>query len=415
MNRTIYYLSLILVLTLVGCGAQDVASSSDDAVEKRVDVRYGINTDGYKLKYSEVRAGQTMGDIMTSFGRTARDIDRVDRASKPIFPLNRLKTGDRYVAFLGRDSLGREHLDYLVYEQDPLNYVRFVMMDDSVSVHMGKKPITTKTQRGVAVIESSIWSALMKLRVPYTLGEELEDIYSGSVDFFGIRKGDCFTLIYDEKFVDDSVSVGVAGVRAVKFTHRERPYYAIAYQQGGRMEFWDETGASLHKTMFKAPLRYSRISSRYSNSKAHPVYKIYKNKAVEYAAPTGTSVHAVADGVVTYCGVGGDEGGNSIKIGHSDGVVTEYNNLRRFVRGVGRGDRVSQGDIIGYVGVSESTKESYLDYRAWVNEEETNPHSISQKSLRMIAEPSREAYNRLAKEMVRVLDSVERSVVERKL
>ena len=173
----------------------------------------------------------------------------------------------------------------------------------------------------------------MEQQLPYALAAELEDIYQWTVDFFGIQKGDDFTVIYDERFIDDTVSVGIGRIWGAKFSQGGKEYYAIPFRQGGKIQYWEADGASLRKQMLKAPLKYSRISSKFSYARKHPIYKVYRpHTGVDYAAPKGTPVHAVADGTVTFKGWGGG-GGNTLKIKHAGNLMTGYLHLSGYAKG----------------------------------------------------------------------------------
>ena len=186
----------------------------------------------------------------------------------------------------------------------------------------------------------------MEQDLPYALAAELEDIYQWTVDFFGIQKGDSFTVIYDERFIDDSVSVGIGRVWGAKFSQGGKEYYAIPFRQNGKIQYWEADGASLRKQMLKAPLKYSRISSKFTYARKHPIYKVYRpHTGVDYAAPKGTPVHAVADGTVIFKGWGGG-GGNTLKIKHPGGLQTGYLHLSGYAKGITKGSRVSQGQLI---------------------------------------------------------------------
>ena len=189
----------------------------------------------------------------------------------------------------------------------------------------------------------------MEQELPYALAAEMEDIYQWTIDFFGIQAGDNFTVIYDEKLVDTTF-VGIGRVWGMKFNHAGKDIYAIPFKQGDKIQYWEADGASLRKMMLKAPLKFTRISSKFSYRRLHPVHRVYRpHTGVDYAAPSGTHVHAVADGVVTFKGWNGG-GGNTIKIKHAGGYVTGYMHLRGYAKGISVGTRVSQGQLIGYVG-----------------------------------------------------------------
>ena len=370
----------------------------DDSVSVRKDAKaaeephnmlYGINADDYRTETGEVGSGETLGKILNGFGVSALAVDRLDKASKEVFPLRNIRAGHKYTAFIHEDSLYAPHLDYLAYEISVTDYVVFGFHDDSVSVRKDAKAYTLRRTKKSAVINSSLWGAIMEQQLPYALAAELEDIYQWTVDFFGIQKGDDFTVIYDERFIDDTVSVGIGRIWGAKFSQGGKEYYAIPFRQGGKIQYWEADGASLRKQMLKAPLKYSRISSKFSYARKHPIYKVYRpHTGVDYAAPKGTPVHAVADGTVTFKGWGGG-GGNTLKIKHAGNLMTGYLHLSGYAKGIVKGSRVSQGQLIGYVGSTGASTGPHLDYRVWKNGTPIDPLKIPSEPAEPIARENR--------------------------
>lgn len=390
-------------MIFVGCAGNGNDNTTKEVVEElslpQVEMKYGVPIDGYTLERNTVRSGQTMGNILSSYGRSALDIDMLDKASDSIFPLRKIRAGYDYTAFISKDSLSGGRLDYIAYERGAVDYVLFSMVGDSITVTTGAKPTKELRNRRTAVIHSSLWGAIMRENLPYSLAAELEEAYQWSVDFFGIQEGDSFTVIYDERFVEDTISVGIGQIWGAKFTHSDKDYYAIPFNQNGKIEYWDEVGASLKKQMLKAPLKYTRISSTFSNARLHPIYKVYRpHHGVDYAAPSGTPVHSVADGVVTFKGWGGG-GGNTLKIQHPNNIMTGYLHLSRFASGINQGTRVSQGDLIGYVGSTGASTGPHLDYRVWKNGTAINPLSVPQEPTEPISEENKSSYE-IIKEMI---------------
>ena len=365
----------LLALSLItACSGNN--SPAEEEVERPKNIRYGIDADLYRLETGEVSEGQTVGEILGGFGVSARLIDRLDKASREYFPLRNIRPGHKYTAFIHEDSLHTPHLDYLAYEKSIAEYVVFGFVGDSVTITKGEKPTTVRR-------------AIMEADLPYALAAELEDIYQWTVDFFGIQAGDDFTVIYDEKFIDDTVSIGIGRIWGAKFNHAGKTRYAIPFRQKEKLQYWEADGGSLRKNILKAPLKFSRISSGFSYSRLHPVHKVRRpHTGVDYAAPAGTPVRAVADGVVTFRGWGGG-GGNTIKIKHAGNLMTGYLHLRGFAKGIVVGARVQQGQLIGYVGSTGTSTGPHLDYRIWKNGTPINPLKVPQEPTEPISEQNR--------------------------
>ncbi len=403
MKRLNILFALLLTLSLAACGGSssdnETSSASTTPEEVEPQREYGIIVDGYTISNDTVRSGETLGGILGRRGISAVKVDRLDKASAEVFPLRQIRAGNAYTTFMRteQDSSGsREILDYMVYHRNAIDYVVFGFVGDTVSVELGQRPVDIVRQRRSATITSSLWGAIMEQELPYALAAEFEDIYQWTVDFFGIQEGDSFAVLYDEKFVD-STSVGIGRIWGAEFKHGGKTYYAIPFAQDeGKLRYWESTGESLRKQLLKAPLKYTRISSKFSNARLHPVYKVYRpHHGVDYAAPMGTPVHSVADGVVTFCGWGGG-GGNTIKIKHPGNLMTGYLHLQKFAKGIKVGTHVSQGELIGYVGSTGTSTGPHLDYRIWKNGTAIDPLKIPQEP----AEPIR-AENKAEFEAIR--------------
>ena len=386
-----------------GCGSGNTAASDDAETEEEIveqNLLYGIPADDYRIEHGEIAPGETMGRILNRYGVGAATVDRLDRAAKTDFPLDGIRAGNPYTVFIHEDSLNTPHLDYLVYERNASQYVVFGLHSvDSVSVTLGEKPVSVRRQKKQATIDSSLWGAIMREQMPYALAAELEEIYQWSIDFFGIQKGDAFTVVYDERIID-TTAVGIGRVWGAKFTHAGKDYYAIPFRQNNRIQYWDVSGGSLRKQLLKAPLKYSRISSRFSNARLHPIYKVYRpHHGVDYAAPKGTPVRAVADGVVTFKGWGGG-GGNTLKIKHPGNMMSGYLHLSRFAKGIAQGSRVSQGQLIG-TGASTGP---HLDFRLWRNGKPIDPLKAPSEPAEPIAAQNRAAFEFVRDRIVAELD-----------
>ena len=402
MRRFINLLLISFLFLSTACQREKQVTQSPEPEVKKT-ILYGIEADDYQLKKDTIKMGQTLGKVLGQYGISAQRVDQLDKAAKEIFPLKQIRADRPYILFLRKDSLNLGKLDYFVYEKDVVEYVVFDFTQDSIAITKGEKPVTIKRQKRSSTIESSLWGAIMRDSLPYSLAAEMEEIYQWTVDFFGIQKGDNFTVIYDEKLID-STHVGIGRIWGAKFNHAGKEVYAIPFKQGEKIQYWEYDGASLRKQLLKAPLKFSRISSGFSYSRLHPVHRVYRaHTGVDYAAPKGTPVRAVADGVVTFKGWGGG-GGNTLKIKHAGNLVTGYLHLSKFAAGINKGSRVSQGQLIGYVGSTGTSTGPHLDYRIWKNGTPINPLKVPQEPAEPIKKENMAAFEILRERIVAELN-----------
>ena len=380
-------------MILIGVATSSVCCSSKRAESKKENILFGINADNYNVERHSVERGESWSKILDTYGITTQKIIRLDQLTKEISPLRTIRAGSHYTTFTRQDSTA-VNLDYLVYEKNLVDYVVFAFVGDSVAVREGQREVEIRRKKSSAVISSSLWGAIMEAKLPYSLASEMEDIYQWTVDFFGIQQGDSFTVIYDEKFID-TLSVGIGRVWGAKFTHRGKDIYAIPFEQGGRLQYWEEDGGSLRKQLLKAPLKFTRISSKFSHARLHPVLKKYRpHHGVDYAAPSGTPVRAVADGVITRKSYD-KAAGNMLKIKHPGNLSSGYLHLRGFAKGIKVGARVTQGQVIGYVGSTGRSTGPHLDFRLWKGSTPINPLKVPQKPSEPISKENRERFERV--------------------
>lgn len=402
--------TLLLALIVVGCGGSSTEKEGGNNITEEIvepTYLYGINIDGYDVANDTVRMGETVGGILGRRGISAATIDRLDKESKEIFPLKKIRADNAYTTFTRSytDSLG-EHtmLDYFVYHKNAIDYVVFGFVGDSISISLGSRPVEVVRKRCDASITSSLWGTIMEQDLPYALAAEFEDIYQWTVDFFGIQPGDSFKVVYDEKIIDGE-SVGIGRIWGAEFVHNGKQYYAIPFSQDGKLRYWEYNGESLRKQFLKAPLKYTRISSKFSKARLHPVYKVYRpHHGIDYAAPAGTPVHAVADGTVTFRGWDKGGGGNTLKIKHAGNMETGYLHLKSFAKGIKVGSRVSQGQLIGYVGSTGASTGPHLDFRIKKNGTPIDPLKMVQEPAEPISSANKAAFEALRDRVVAELD-----------
>ncbi len=370
---------------------------------------YGIEKDSFIIESGRVKYAQNLASLLASYDVNYSIIHNLAASSKEIFDVRRIKAGNHYTIFSSeKDSVLVP--EWFVYEINPIDFVVMSLKGDTV-IYQDKKEVTLKRKTARGIIESSLWNAMNKNDLNPNLALDLSDIFAWTVDFFGIEKGDHFTVIYDEEYVD-STSVGIAEIHAAYFNHRKTPFYAFRYEQDSIMSFFDEKGASLRKSFLKAPLKFSRISSRFSNSRMHPILKIRRpHHGIDYAAPTGTPVYALGDGRITHRAWDSKGGGNYIKIKHNSVYRTTYMHLSGFAKGIKKGMLVTQGQLIGYVGKTGLATGPHLDFRIHKNGKPMDPLKMEAPPVDPIHEESLQEYFQDIQPWKTELDSLTRELL----
>jgi murein DD-endopeptidase MepM/ murein hydrolase activator NlpD len=340
--------------------------------EQKPQTEFGIAIDGMVVYKGEVKSGQNLSGILSGYGVGAQTIDILSRQSTEVFDVRSIRAGNPYTLICKNDE--KETPAYFIYEQSRSRYVVFELID-SIHVHSGEKEVITQARTVSGVIESSLWNALAKGHGNPLLSLDLSEIFAWTIDFYAIQKGDSFKVIYDELSIDGH-SVGNGQIHAARFMHSGKVFNAFRYEQDGKAEYFSESGENLRRAFLKAPLRFSRISSRFSNSRMHPVLRIRRpHHGVDYAAPTGTPVQSIGDGMVISAGYSGGAG-HMIKIRHNGTYTSAYLHLSKYGKGVKTGARVSQGQVIGYVGSTGLSTGPHLDFRVWQNGKAIDPLSM---------------------------------------
>jgi murein DD-endopeptidase MepM/ murein hydrolase activator NlpD len=330
---------------------------------------YGIAVDSFLLREGIVKRNQTLGQIMEQYILPKGMMNQIVQYAGRVFDLTKIRSGNRYTAFLSPDTL--QELRYLVYEHSPVDYVVFEF-GDTLKVDVKQKEVVTKTKTATGRIKTSLWQSMTDADVNPYVAIELSEIYAWTIDFFGLQPEDSFSVVYDEAFVD-TTSIGIADIHAAYFRHGGKDLYAIPFMQDSIMSFFDLEGKSLRRAFLKAPLRYSRISSRFSSGRMHPILRVVRaHYGVDYAAPLGTPVYTIGDGRVTSTGYESGEG-NIVRITHNSVYSTSYMHLRAFAQGIRAGVYVKQGDLIGYVGSTGLSTGPHLDFRVYRNGSPIDP------------------------------------------
>ena len=334
-------------------------------------VLYGIEVDSFKIIESEVKRDDNFSTLLFPYNVPVTLIHQIVDSFSGVFDFRKLRFGNKCTLLL--DAKKGNKLKYFIYETDPISYI--VINFDSVLVYKGVKNVDTIVREISGIINTSLWVDMIENGAPQELITAMADIYAWQVDFFSISNGDKFKIIFEEIMID-SISIGIGKIKSALFQNNGENFYAVLYKQDGIEDYFDERGNCLRKMFLKAPLKFSRISSRFTKSRYHPILKIYRpHLAIDYVAPKGTPVHTIGDGIVISAGYSGGAG-NSVRVKHPNSYISGYNHLSGFAKGIRTGKRVNQGDVIGFVGTTGLSTGPHLDFRIWKNGSNINPLSI---------------------------------------
>jgi len=405
--RITYLFTSIVFLAILIWGWKECSDSKieipDTLAQEHHFNSFGFYSDSLEHKTHSVSKNETLSDILLKHGIAASDIMNLVNSTKDVLDVRKIVAGNFYHTFTNGDSLNT--LVYFVYEKSPRHFVVFDLRD-SIKIYESEKEVIAKESQKSAVIDQSLYVSLMNAEATPELAIKLSQIFAWQIDFYHLQKGDSFKVIYDELYVDDKF-FAIGTIKAAHFTHRGKDFYAIPFTQDSVSQYFDENGNSLRKAFLKAPLEFSRISSRYSKSRLHPVIKTRRpHLGVDYAAPVGTPIRTAGDGIVQEAGYN-KGAGKFIKIRHNSVYTTMYLHLSRYATRIKKGTKVQQGQVIGYVGSTGLSTGPHLDYRFFVNGNPVDPLKVEVPPSHPVKEELRAAYEVHRDSVMKLLDRVE--------
>ena len=357
----------VIVLLVVLFFQRNEVIAVEEVVEPEEEIivldEYGLPEGIYMVEAGVVQSRQTLSHILSRFDLSAVDIDGIVREMREVFDPRRVRAGNRYQGYYSNDSINT--LQHFVYEISVTDFLR-IDFSDSLLISRGEKEVTAVTKTASGVINSSLWNALSANDISPTLAVRLSEVLAWEVDFYRIQRGDRFKVVYEENYIGDT-PVGISRVDAVYFQHQGRDIYGFQFEHDTISGFFNPEGENLRKVFLKAPLEFGRISSRFSHSRLHPIHRDRRpHYGTDYAAPHGTPILAVGDGVVTRTSYTSGNG-NYVRIRHNSVYETQYLHMSRFASGIRPGTRVNQGQVIGYVGSTGLATGPHVCFRFWKN------------------------------------------------
>jgi murein DD-endopeptidase MepM/ murein hydrolase activator NlpD len=401
---------LCLFIGLYSCKKEEEIKIKEPVEQEKINpakYEFGFNLDEFDVLVDTIKSGDSFGKILFENHIGYRKIEEIVQATKDTFDVKRLNIGKRYTVLRTKDSI--QKAKYFIYQPNKINYIVFDFESDSLPKAFKAKKKVTKVERTASgVITSSLSESIDDAGLNIYIAHELADIYAWSIDFFRLQKGDSYKLNFTELYIEDSIYVGVDKIKSAVFTHNKTPFYAFDYHSEefeGINDYYDETGKTLRSQFLKAPVKFSRISSRYNPNRRIKYYGYKKRPhlGTDFAAPIGTPILATASGTVLESRRRGGNG-KYVKIRHNGTYSTQYLHMKN--QNVKKGQVVKQGDVIGWIGMTGNTGGPHVCYRFWKNGKQVDPLKEKLPSAKPIKEELKAEYLEYIKPLKEQLDAI---------
>lgn len=400
----------LLALSLVACknneetnldeSFQDIAVVTPDVYE------FGFNLNDYVVKRDTIRKGDSFGLILEKNKIDYTKIFNIAQKAKDTFDIRKLQVGKPYTLLCSKDSL--EIPKCFIYQPNIEEYV-VVNFQDSIHAYTSRKPIKYVERVATGVVTTNISNSFVDQGLSVLLAYKMADeIYAWTIDFNRLQKGDRFKVIYTDKYIDDTIYAGIQNVKAAYMEYNKEPFYAFKFETDSVRKFTDffnEEAKNLRRAFLKAPVQFSRISSRYNLNRriAYYGFALRPHKGTDFAAAIGTPIMATANGTVIESQYKGGNG-NYVKIRHNGTYETQYLHMQK--RKVKVGQFVKQGDVIGWVGMTGNTGGPHVCYRFWKNKKQVDPLKEKLPESEPISENLKAKYFEFIKPIKAKLDSI---------
>ena len=328
-------------------------------------VEFGFNLHDFNVVNDTIQSGDTFGSLLEKQNLDGRKVYDIVAKVKDTFDVRTIRKGKSFTILRSKDRTNK--IQVFIYQPDKINYY-LVDFRDSVVAYKKVRPLTFKTRTIAGALNGSLSETLENLKVDPALAPRIAKIYAWSIDFFKLQKGDKFALKFTERYINDTIYDGVDSLKAAFFEYKGKKVYAFPFAPDAnskKQDYYDEEGKTLKNFFLKAPLKFANITSRFSKNRFHPVQLIWKaHKGTDYAAPTGTPIMTTAAGIVEQAGFTTGNG-NFVKVKHDKTFSTQYLHMSKIL--VKRGQRVTQGQVIGKVGSTGLATGPHVCYRFWKN------------------------------------------------
>ncbi len=403
----------ILVLVSVGiltiaCHFSEKQTESENSPQKIITkpiYEFGYNLDKYHVVKDTIRKNETFGIILDRHHVTYPKINTIVENVKDSFDLKKLRVGKPYTILSKKDST--QQAQVFIYQPNPIDYTVIDFKDSIISTHKKRKPTEIRIKTASGVITSSLFETLESQGLNPLLALDLSDIYAWTIDFYRIYKNDKFKVVYEQEFLNDSIPIGIGKIHTACFEHNGTPFYAFNYVADSIMgidDYFDDESRNLRKAFLKSPIKFGRISSRYSMSRYVRIYGYHRpHLGTDFAAPIGTPIMSTANGTVIKSSYTRGNG-NYVKIKHNGTYSTQYLHMKK--RAVKLGEVVKQGQVIGYIGMTGSTTGPHVCYRFWKNGKQVDALKEKLPAAKPMPDSIKPHYFEFIKPLKKQLDNI---------
>jgi len=370
---------------------------------KKPTILYGFEIDSMVVVEDRIKRNQNLSEILENYNISYQKIHELAINSKPVFDVRKIVTNRKYTLICYPDSL--QTAKAMIYEPNPTEFIVF-NFGDSVTVEKFEREIIIIEKEISGIIERSLAVSISDLGKSPQLTNDFVDVLAWQIDFFRLQKGDKFKVIYEEKQVEGE-AIGLGKIKGIYLEHFGNDYYAYYFDQGSGIDYFDEEGNSLRKAFLKYPLDFTRISSRYSGNRYHPVQKRWKShRGTDFAAPKGTPIRSVGDGIILEAKYGVNNG-KFVKVKHNATFTTQYLHMSKIASGMRPGTKVTQGQTIGFVGSTGLATGNHLCYRFWKNGVQIDALKVILPPSEPIHEENKVSFKKVRDILMQQLDEIQ--------
>ena len=405
MSKTFQKVFLIFLLStfIISC---DKTNEEEIIIPKAKPklVEFGFKIHDFNIVNDTIKSGDTFGSLLEKQNLDGRKVYDIVAKVKDTFDVRSIRIGKPFTILRSKDRTNK--IQVLIYQPDRLNFY-VIDFRDSIIAYKKAKPLTFKTRTIAGTLNGSLSETLQNLKVDPALAPRIAKIYAWSIDFFKLKKGDKFALKFTERYINDTIYYGVDSLKAAFFEYKGKKVYAFPFAPDAntkKQQYFDEEGKTLKNFFLKAPLKFVNITSRFAKNRFHPVQLIWKaHKGTDYAAPSGTPIMTTAAGVVEQAGFTTGNG-NFVKVKHDKTYSTQYLHMSKIL--VRRGQRVTQGQVIGKVGSTGLATGPHVCYRFWRNGVQVDALRLNLPTSTPMDSKYRQKYMEYMNPLKRELDSV---------